>query len=103
MMAYEPRLSEQFWNVEDLKEQIREADMIFGVNIADGSESLFYGIAMLKRIRRRDTGEQARVLRIPVNNSPEFDDLEFLAAVVTTVKGACCYEGNPEHPDSGNR
>ena len=90
--CFSPEFTQAIDDLDAARESIGAADIIFGVDVATGKESLFYDIATLKRVVRRDTGEQAKVLRVPVNFSLQFDDLECLIAMVRDVKGACCYE-----------
>jgi hypothetical protein len=87
------KLSDRFRDIERLKAEVANADIIFGVDTATGKASLFYGLARLKRIERRHAEEEAVVLRVPVNFAPDFGDLECLFVLVKAVKGACCYEG----------
>ena len=85
------------WRIKDLwlKGEIRAADVVMGIDPGTGEENgLYYGAAALGRIVRRDTPEEVRVLKVPVD--PDTDDVEVLCAMVQAVKGAHCY---PETED----
>lgn len=70
---------------------IRDAEIIIGFDPTTGEEvGLFYGVAQLGRIKRRDTPEDAELFRVPVD--PDTDDVEVLYAMVQSIKGACCYQ-----------
>jgi hypothetical protein len=75
----------------DLQAQIKDAEVIFGVDPKTGDRNgPYYGIAALKRIVRRGESEGLRVLNVPVD--PDTDDIEALCAMVQHLKGAHCYE-----------
>ncbi len=76
---------------KELHNEIRTAEIVRGVTAQTGADAgVFYGIARLRRIVRRQTGEAAKVLKIPID--PETDDPEVLVALVKTIKGACCHQ-----------
>ncbi len=75
--------------VEAWKEQIREADIIIGVNIATGAETIFFGPSPLQLTTAAYEGEteelRPRIVRIPLDF--ESDEPEILAAACDAIKG----------------
>lgn len=75
----------------ELRAEIQKADLIWGVCPRTGQKTgPYYGIAKLKRIVRRNTGDNLYVVKVDVD--PGTDDIEVLYAMVQHIKGACCYE-----------
>jgi hypothetical protein len=75
----------------EIQAMIKSADVIFGEDPATGVENgLYYGVAALRRIKRRQEPEQLRVVHVPID--PATDDVEALIVLVQGIKGACCYD-----------
>ena len=72
------------------KEIFQDAEIIFGTD-QHGQDHLFWGKALMRKITNKGEGKECKVLHIPIDTSPEYHDLEWLAAAVTTHRGACCY------------
>jgi hypothetical protein len=69
---------------------IREADIVRGIHPATGRHAgLFYGIAPVRRVIRRDVAEDLALFEVPVD--PDTDDVEVLCTLVKALKGAHCY------------
>ena len=64
-----------------LQGEIRAADVVMGIDPGTGEENgLYYGVAALRRVVRRGTPEDVRILRVPVD--PNTDDVtEVLCAI----------------------
>jgi hypothetical protein len=74
----------------EIRQSIREADLILGVHFRTGEEcGMFFGASRLKRIIRRDEGEAIKTLRVPLD--PDSAEPDCLAALVMGLKGSTCY------------
>ena len=76
------------------RQLIDEADVIFGVDITTGAETIFYGQSFLKLIASGYEGPMGTaciVLRVDVDFSDESMEPELLALTVKEVKGSCDY------------
>jgi hypothetical protein len=75
----------------ELQAEIEKADIVVGVDPVTGKRSgPYYGIAMIRRIMRRDESENLYVVTLPVD--PATDDVEVACALVAVIKGAHCYD-----------
>jgi hypothetical protein len=75
-----------------VREEIKKAGVIFGVDSATGAPSIFYGKEMLKEIARGRAAEwDAQVILAFKYDSTQGDELEYLYAAVEVLKGECCY------------
>src|SRR5258706_11707666 len=71
---------------------IRNADVIFGVDVHNSGEKLlFFGKATLEQIVRTGDGRKALIVNVPVDF--DTDDVECLVAACMQVKGSCGYNG----------
>lgn len=70
---------------------LRDAELIFGVDVMSGREFLVFGRALLEGIIRTRQGRPTAAMRIGVDQ--ETDDLEKLVAAVEFVKGSHDYVG----------
>jgi len=78
---------------EELLARIRPADVVIGVNLHNGEETVYYGLEHLQ------TGAKGRVEKIPVNY--ETDEPDMLAAACVTAKGSCDYgKGGSKAPQA---
>jgi hypothetical protein len=80
----------------EVRDSIKDADIILGVDNHTGEEALFYGESMLKRIVRTDQAESAKVMRFGLDFS--MSELEYLCAAVMILKGSCCYRSGDQPP-----
>jgi hypothetical protein len=85
----------------DFRQAIRDAGIVFGVDVLDESNrSLFYGKATLERIARTGKGKGMLVVNVPIDFAS--DDVEALCAACLTLKGSCCYNGDDDEPEMIN-
>ena len=76
------------------RQEIEDADVIFGVDITTGAETIFYGQSLLMLIAsgyEKQKGTVCIVLRVDVDFSDESMEPELLALTVKEVKGSCDY------------
>ncbi len=76
------------------RQEIEEADVIFGVDITTGEETIFYGESLLMLIASGYEGPKATaciVLRVDVDFNDGSMEPELLALTVKEVKGSCDY------------
>lgn len=76
------------------RQEIEDADVIFGVDITTGAETIFYGQSLLMLIAsgyENPKGTVCTVLRVDVDFSDESMEPELLALTVKEVKGGCDY------------
>ena len=80
---------------------IRDADVIFGVDIHHpGEKSLFFGKATLEQIVRTGDGRKALIVNVPVDF--DTDDVECLVAACMQIKGSYGYDGEEIVDPSGD-
>ena len=70
---------------QDLVQRIKDADVVLGVDVATGMETVFYGKALLERSARGSEGKGVMIVRLNINWHS--DDPEKLAAACLSVKG----------------
>jgi hypothetical protein len=69
----------------DARETMKQADMIFGIDVMTGDEFLFYGRDLLNEIAKSGVTRQVAVVAIELDL--ETEELEMLAALVQVIKG----------------
>jgi hypothetical protein len=69
-----------------LQRQVREAEIVLGINQATGVPTIFYGRALLARIAHEGT-TAVKMTCIPLDY--ETDDPKKLAALCVALKGSC--------------
>ena len=75
------------------RENLKEADIVFGVDAFTGDTPLFYGKEMLERVVREEVTENAGIISYLYDSRT--DQLELLVAAMIAVKGSCCFrDGN---------
>lgn len=74
----------------EVREQIKEADITFGVNAVTEESTLFYGKEMLQGIIKRKTGKQLVIIAFRIDY--ETGELEYLHAAIQVLKSDCCYD-----------
>jgi hypothetical protein len=78
---------------EGVREELQRADMIFGHDDAQGGKLiLFYGIALLQRMLAEGMTPECRVFNVSYDSRT--DQLEWLVAAVSALRGSCCYNDN---------
>jgi len=72
---------------QDVVQQVKDADVVLGVDVATGMETVFYGKALLHRTAHDPEGEgvKAKIVRLNINWHSE--DPERIAAACLAVKG----------------
>ena len=75
------------------RQAIIEAHVVFGVSTEDGTHTIFYGTAILKRIVQNGKEKTMRVVHVPIDW--ESEDPEVLAAFCITFKGSHDWDGTP--------
>ena len=68
---------------------LRDADLIFGVDVMSGHEFLMYGAKALRRVIKTGRNELANTVAIALDQST--DELERLYVLVKMIKGRCDY------------
>jgi hypothetical protein len=76
-----------------VREEIKNAGVIFGVDSATGAPSIFYGREMLKEIAKGHAAEWGpqKILAFKYDSN-HGDELEYFYAAVEVLKGECCYD-----------
>ncbi len=75
---------------EEVYREMRQADIIVAKD--ENREHLLWGAAVYRKIISKGEARHCKVLRIPIDSSDEFQDLEWLIACVKNARGACCYQ-----------
>jgi hypothetical protein len=80
-----------FLEREEGRAALQQADLLFGHDEAQGGKPvLFFGRALLRRIVGENKGRPVKVFGISCDSRT--DQLEWLCAAVTVLKGHCGYE-----------
>ena len=72
---------------QDVVQQVKDADVVLGVDVATGMETVFYGKALLQRTAHVPEGEGMKAKIVRVNINWHSDDRERIAAACLAVKG----------------
>jgi hypothetical protein len=81
---------------EEYQRAMAEADVILGVDLVTGLETIFYGTPLMNLIAAGDkgaAGQPCRVLRVPIDFGDDSEEPEWLAAACRVIKGRCDMEG----------
>jgi hypothetical protein len=78
----------------DSRQELRDADVILGMDVMSRSVFLIYGQDVLEDLARTGEARHLRVLRIGLDQ--ETEELERLVALVETVKGRHDYRGGEQ-------
>lgn len=79
----QPNVSGNF----DARAILKDAEVIFGVDVMSEKETLVFGRKTLEGIIRKGKAKPIKVLRVSIDMEATSDDLEKLLAMVVTVKG----------------
>ena len=74
---------------EETREQVKAADVVVGFDLLTGGAAIFFGLDALKSIVK--TQKTKRLTPIAFNYDQSGDELEYLVAAVTVLKGRCDY------------
>ena len=72
-----------------VRETMKAADVIFGVDVSRGTENIFWGRTALRKIVNSGKSKPLKVMRFAYDQRT--DSLEYLCAAVEVVKGAHSY------------
>ena len=78
-----------------VRELFSNAHAIFTQDPKTGQRALLYGKEILEDIakgRASEFTEMKNLLCVEIDNSEEAQQLEYMAAAVTVLKGSCCYD-----------
>ena len=80
--------------IPEYREELRQADVIFGVDVNSQREFLVYGRSALKRIIRSGQEILLRVVRVELDQ--ETDELEYLLAALHVLRGHHDYQASED-------
>ena len=78
----------------EMREAFTSADVIFTQDLRTGERALLYGMEILEDIqngRASEFTEPKSLLCVNIDNSVEAQQLEYMVATVTVLRGSCCY------------
>jgi hypothetical protein len=78
---------------------LRDADVIFGIDVTTQNIFLVWGRKLLQKIVRANSGRRCRTFYVTLNQ--ETEELEKFLTLVTTIKGSHNYEGHYGAPPVG--
>jgi len=80
----------RFLEYPHVREQVKVADVVWGLDRRSGTRSLFFGKTTLEDIVNKGEARAVRTLTIAID--AQTDELEYLYAAVQVLKGTCCYD-----------
>jgi hypothetical protein len=89
-----PTIAVHSLEIPEYREELRKADVVFGVDVNTQREFLVYGRATLEQIVTSGQGEHLRVARVELDQ--ETNELEFLLAVIQTLRGHHDYQASTD-------
>ncbi len=80
----------------DIREQMKEAGLIWGCDTASDCVALFYGREMLEDISKGRDSEFDPQITIAFELDFRTEELEYLCAAVQKLRGAHCYQSEDD-------
>lgn len=83
----------------EVRELMRESNLIIGHDLATGNEPIFFGLGMLEDIIHGHQHEYGPQLVLSVSYDSRTDELEYLYVAVQVLRGHCDYDASTRVDD----